>query len=139
MQKYDRLGKIGEGTHGAVFKAKCRETKEIVALKPFCLDENIGIPTSALREICMLKQLCHPNVIRLLDLLYDTTNKCTSNDNTTIITLVYEYCSQDLKHYCDSIASSGKGIETSIVRLVMVKYTNTNDNHLSNRLWSSSF
>ena len=124
MQKYDKLGKIGEGTHGTVFKAKSRVSKEIVALKPFYMDEEIGVPTSALREICMLKQLCHPNVIRLLDLVLDTTNKSTSSDGAPIIMLVYEYCNQDLKHYCDSVASYGRGIEPTTVRLMAIKYLN---------------
>jgi serine/threonine protein kinase len=39
MQKYEKLNKLGEGTYGTVFKAKNRETQEIVALKKVRLDD----------------------------------------------------------------------------------------------------
>jgi serine/threonine protein kinase len=63
MQKYEKLEKIGEGTYGTVFKGKNRDTLEIVALKRVRLDEDDeGVPSSALREICLLKvsNLRHP-------------------------------------------------------------------------------
>ncbi|NWJ02534.1 CDK5 kinase, partial [Crypturellus undulatus] len=85
MQKYEKLEKIGEGagpagrgarrgaaalvdrlpagTYGTVFKAKNRETHEIVALKRVRLDDDDeGVPSSALREICLLKELKHKNI-----------------------------------------------------------------------------
>ena len=50
MQKYEKLEKIGEGTYGTVFKAKNRETGEIVALKRVRLDDDEeGVPSSALQ------------------------------------------------------------------------------------------
>lgn len=56
MQKYEKLEKIGEGTYGTVFKGKNKDTLEIVALKRVRLDEDDeGVPSSALREICLLK------------------------------------------------------------------------------------
>lgn len=59
MQKYEKLEKIGEGTYGTVFKGRNRETMEIVALKRVRLDEDDeGVPSSALREICLLKVSC---------------------------------------------------------------------------------
>ena len=60
MQKYEKLEKIGEGTYGTVFKAKHKESSEIVALKRVRLDDDDeGVPSSALREICLLKELKH--------------------------------------------------------------------------------
>ena len=56
MHKYEKIEKIGEGTYGTVFKAKNRETGEVVALKRVQLDDDDeGVPSSALREICILK------------------------------------------------------------------------------------
>ncbi|XP_015517394.1 cyclin-dependent kinase 5 [Neodiprion pinetum] len=94
MQKYEKLEKIGEGTYGTVFKAKNRETHEIVALKKVRLDEDDeGVPSSALREICLLKELKHKNIVRLYDVLHSDKK----------LTLVFEHCDQDLKKYFDSL------------------------------------
>jgi len=94
MQKYEKLEKIGEGTYGTVFKAKNKETQEIVALKRVRLDDDDeGVPSSALREICLLKELKHANIVRLHDVLHSDRK----------LTLVFEHCDQDLKKYFDSL------------------------------------
>ncbi|CAH2089686.1 unnamed protein product [Euphydryas editha] len=94
MQKYEKLEKIGEGTYGTVFKAKNKETHEIVALKRVRLDDDDeGVPSSALREICLLKELKHKNIVRLYDVLHSEKK----------LTLVFEHCDQDLKKYFDSL------------------------------------
>uniref|UniRef100_A0A2P2I2G9 Cyclin-dependent kinase 5 homolog n=2 Tax=Hirondellea gigas TaxID=1518452 RepID=A0A2P2I2G9_9CRUS len=94
MQRYEKLEKIGEGTYGMVFKARNRESQEIVALKRVRLDDDDeGVPSSALREICLLKELHHKNVVRLMDVLH-----CDRK-----LTLVFEYCDQDLKKYFDAL------------------------------------
>ena len=85
MQKYEKLEKIGEGTYGTVFKGKNRETQEIVALKRVRLDDDDeGVPSSALREICLLKELKHKNIVRLSDVLHSEKK----------LTLVFEHCDQ---------------------------------------------
>ncbi|XP_055349469.1 cyclin-dependent kinase 5-like [Paramacrobiotus metropolitanus] len=102
--KFEKLEKIGEGTYGTVFKARNRETHDVVALKRVRLDdEDEGIPSSALREIALLKQLRHKNIVQLLDVLH----------NEKKLTLVFEYCDQDLKKYFDSLNGI---IEPKIVR-----------------------
>eukprot|EP00093_Oithona_nana_P004170 04170.XXX_182385_184089_1 [CDS] Oithona nana genome sequencing. len=95
MQRYEKLEKIGEGTYGTVFKAKNKETQEIVALKRVRLDDDdeVGVPSSALREICLLKELKHKNIVRLHDVLHSDRK----------LTLVFEHCDQDLKKYFDSL------------------------------------
>ncbi|EGT45649.1 CBN-CDK-5 protein [Caenorhabditis brenneri] len=94
MLNYDKMEKIGEGTYGTVFKARNKSSGEIVALKRVRLDDDDeGVPSSALREICILRELKHRNVVRLYDVVH-SENK---------LTLVFEYCDQDLKKFFDSL------------------------------------
>lgn len=105
--KYEKLEKIGEGTYGTVFKAKHKDTLEIVALKRVRLDEDDeGIPSSALREICLLKELKHKNIVRLYDVMHSEKK----------LTIVFEYCDQDLKKYFDSCQGE---IEPNVVKSFM--------------------
>jgi len=94
MEKYQKIEKIGEGTYGVVYKAKNRTSGELVALKKIRLEaEDEGIPSTAIREISILKELQHPNIVRLHDVIH-TEKK---------LTLVFEYLDQDLKKYLDSV------------------------------------
>eukprot|EP01062_Namystynia_karyoxenos_P070198 TRINITY_DN65589_c0_g1_i1.p1 TRINITY_DN65589_c0_g1~~TRINITY_DN65589_c0_g1_i1.p1 ORF type:complete len:303 (+),score=115.69 TRINITY_DN65589_c0_g1_i1:119-1027(+) len=90
--RYTKLDKVGEGTYGVVYKAKDKQTGELVALKRMRLDsEDEGIPCSAIREVLLLKELKHPNIVKLLDV----------NHGDKKLTLVFEFLDQDLKAYLD--------------------------------------
>jgi len=100
MERYQKMEKIGEGTYGVVYKAKDRVTGEIIALKKIRLEaEDEGIPSTAIREISLLKELQHPNIVRLYDVVH-TERK---------LTLVFEFLDQDLKKYLD-VCDSGLGL-----------------------------
>ncbi|KIX10372.1 serine/threonine-protein kinase bur1 [Rhinocladiella mackenziei CBS 650.93] len=63
---YEYLGKLGEGTFGEVSKARSKKTGQIVALKKVLMhNEKDGFPITALREIKLLKQLDHVNILKL--------------------------------------------------------------------------
>jgi len=58
------MEKLGEGTYGVVYKAKNLQTGEIVAIKKIRLEkEDDGVPSTAIREISLLKNLKHPNIV----------------------------------------------------------------------------
>lgn len=68
MDNYETLTQIGEGTYGLVVKARHRQTGQLVAIKKFKeSDEDEQVRKTALREIRILKQLKHDNIVCLLE------------------------------------------------------------------------
>ncbi|TPX31432.1 hypothetical protein SmJEL517_g05237 [Synchytrium microbalum] len=68
MESYEKIGTIGEGTYGVVMKCRNRETGQVVAIKKFKESEDDAqIRKTALREVRMLKQLKHDNIVNLLE------------------------------------------------------------------------
>ena len=71
LDEFQKLEKISEGTYGVVYKARDKITNQFVALEKICLEtESEGVPSTAIREIFLLKEHDHPNVVRLLDVIY---------------------------------------------------------------------
>nr|XP_042906619.1 cyclin-dependent kinase 1 [Parasteatoda tepidariorum]XP_042906620.1 cyclin-dependent kinase 1 [Parasteatoda tepidariorum]XP_042906621.1 cyclin-dependent kinase 1 [Parasteatoda tepidariorum]XP_042906622.1 cyclin-dependent kinase 1 [Parasteatoda tepidariorum] len=106
MEDYIRIEKIGEGTYGVVYKGKNKKTGRIVALKKIRIEkEDEGVPSTAIREISMLKELQHPNIVGLLDVLMQESR----------LYLVFEFLSMDLKKYLDSIPN-GQFMEKPLVK-----------------------
>lgn len=68
MDNYDFFETVGEGTYGKVFKARVKANGRIVAIKKFKeSDEEEQVKKTALREIRILKQLKHDNIVSLLE------------------------------------------------------------------------
>ena len=64
VHDYEKIEKIGEGTYGVVFKARNKKTGKLAALKKIRLDsEEEGVPSTAIREVSLLKELQHPNIV----------------------------------------------------------------------------
>jgi len=107
LDKYEKLEKLGEGTYGVVYKAQDKTTKELFALKKIRLEsEDEGIPSTAIREIALLKELQHPNVVRIHDVIH--TNKK--------LILVFEYVDTDLKKFMNQFE---KGLDTKVVKSLL--------------------
>mmetsp|Transcript_25471 Transcript_25471/g.78405 ORF Transcript_25471/g.78405 Transcript_25471/m.78405 type:complete len:339 (+) Transcript_25471:221-1237(+) len=93
MNQYEKVEKVGEGTYGVVYKVRNVRTQKILALKKIRLaDEEEGVPATAIREISLLKELSHPNIVALHDVVYAHSK----------LYLAFEFLDQDLKHYMDS-------------------------------------
>ncbi|XHG00470.1 serine/threonine protein kinase, CMGC, CDC2/CDK sub [Aspergillus wentii] len=69
IRDFEFLGKLGEGTFGEVYKARLKKDSSVVALKKILMhNEKDGFPITALREIKLLKMLCHPNILQLKEM-----------------------------------------------------------------------
>lgn len=78
VYSYERLNQIEEGSYGIVFRARDKETGDIVALKKLKLDdEKYGFPITALREINALIACKHENVVGIREVVIgETLTQC---------------------------------------------------------------
>lgn len=70
----------------------CSITGKLVALKEIRLEHEEGAPCTAIREISLLKDLKHANIVTLHDIIHTPRS----------LTLIFEYVEMDLKHYMDN-------------------------------------
>jgi serine/threonine protein kinase len=91
--RYKKFEKeIGVGAYGTVYKATDLETNQLVALKRIPLEESEdGIPATAVREMSLLKQLHHPNIVSLQNIVLEIN----------LLYLVFELGDLDLKKLMD--------------------------------------
>ncbi len=71
--KYILYHTLGEGTYGVVYYATDMDGNQKYAIKKIKIEENDeGIPSTTLREISVLKSLDHPNIIKLIEVIYNS-------------------------------------------------------------------
>lgn len=94
LSTYAKLNKLGAGTYSIVYKGTSKLTNKLVALKEIHLERDEGVPFTAIREVSLLKELKHNNIITLHDIILTSRT----------LTLVFEYVDKDLSCYmsdCD--------------------------------------
>eukprot|EP01112_Ceratiomyxa_fruticulosa_P017144 TRINITY_DN5284_c0_g2_i1.p1 TRINITY_DN5284_c0_g2~~TRINITY_DN5284_c0_g2_i1.p1 ORF type:complete len:366 (+),score=73.55 TRINITY_DN5284_c0_g2_i1:381-1478(+) len=97
--KYSLTYEVGEGTYGQVYKAEEKGKGNKVAIKKFRpTKEGEGISLTACREISLLKELRHSNIINLQDVCLNAADRS--------LYLIFEYAEYDLfaiiKHHRDT-------------------------------------
>lgn len=78
-------------------QGRSRMSNETVALKEIHLDAEEGTPSTAIREISLMKELRHTNIVRLHDVIHTESR----------LLLVFEFMEQDLKKYMDNHGVKG--------------------------------
>ena len=110
LEKYQRINKIGEGTYGIVYKARNKLTNEIIALKKIRLDhEDEGIPSTAVREITLLKELDHPNIVKMMDVV-------SGEDK---LHLIFQFVDCDLKKFMEGHTLTEEQVKKILYQLLL--------------------
>lgn len=79
-----------------MFKGRDKVTGKVLALKQIRLEQDEeGVPSTAIREISLLKDLRHQNVVALLDVVHEDGK----------LHLIFEYLDSDLKKHMDASPS----------------------------------
>ncbi|XP_050351183.1 cyclin-dependent kinase 12 isoform X4 [Nymphalis io] len=97
------ITQIGEGTYGQVYKARDKNTGQLVALKKVRLEnEKEGFPITAVREIKILRQLNHKNIVNLREIVTDKQDALDFRKDKGSFYLVFEYMDHDLMGLLES-------------------------------------
>lgn len=114
-KRYEKLSFLGEGQFATVYKARDKETGVIVAVKKIKFGNRTeaadGINRTALREIKLLQELKHINIIGLVDVFGHGSN----------ISLVYDYMDTDLEEIIrdrDNIVLTPAHIKTYMIMIL---------------------
>lgn len=92
VDRFRKLNRIDEGTYGVVYRARDTESGDIVALKQLKLSaakSEDGFPVASLREISLLLEISHPNIVRCKEVVMGSSQNH--------IFMVMEYVEHELK------------------------------------------
>ncbi|URD83975.1 Cyclin-dependent kinase [Musa troglodytarum] len=121
LQQYELVGKIGEGTYGLVFLARTSLRKGCIAIKKFKQSkEGDGVSPTAIREIMLLRETCHENVVKLVNVHI--------NHADMSLYLAFDYAEHDLyeiirhhreklNHGINQYTVMGDGEEHGVVKI----------------------
>ncbi|CRG95349.1 glycogen synthase kinase 3, putative [Plasmodium gallinaceum] len=106
-----RLGNIvGNGSFGVVYEAICLDTSEKVAIKKVLQD-----PQYKNRELMIMKNLNHVNIIYLKDYYY--TESIKKNEKNIFLNVVMEYIPQTVHKYMKYYSRNNQSIPIFLVKL----------------------
>ncbi|KAI9250331.1 Pkinase-domain-containing protein [Sporodiniella umbellata] len=84
---FEKIGQVGQGTYGKVYKAQNTKTGKLMALKKIRMKtEKDGFPITAVREIKLLQKLKHSRIVELEQIMVSQGD----------VYMVLEYMDHDL-------------------------------------------
>ena len=99
LSQYFWMDELGKGAYGTVYRGVHRQTQKEYAIKRTHIDNcNDGIPSTTIREIAILMELEHPNIVALEDTVM--------RDND--IYFIQEYCNTDLSKFLHRLGDSNR-------------------------------
>lgn len=114
VSEFEKLNRIGEGTYGIVYRARDGRNAEVVALKKMRMErEKDGLPLSAVREITLLLDCNHENVVAIKEVVVGRSLES--------VFLVMEYCEQDLASILDNMPSPFTEAQVKCIMLQVFK------------------
>lgn len=119
LQQYNLVGKIGEGTYGLVFLARTKAPpKRPIAIKKFKQSKDgDGVSPTAIREIMLLREISHENVVKLVNVHINFADMS--------LYLAFDYAEYDLyeiiRHHRDKV---GHSINTYTVKSLLWQLLN---------------
>jgi len=112
IENFDIIEEVGKGEYGIVFKARHKDSKHLYALKQIDLsDPKEGVPSTTIREIALLKDIDHPNIIKLFNVIHYSKK----------FYLVLEICSSDLKKFISDKVNGVSIAETKLILFQILK------------------
>lgn len=111
MERYQNLGKLGEGAFGEVFKAKRLRDGKAVALKKVRIRNPAdGLSKNLMRELQALQQIDHTHVVQLLDHF-----ACGS-----AVVMVMELMLTDLYEVTQTLSSKGQAFSQAAIKCIVL-------------------
>ncbi|CAM6126132.1 unnamed protein product [Calypogeia fissa] len=106
LNQYELVGKIGEGTYGLVYLARSKQLPHRgvrIAIKKFKQSkEGDGVSPTAIREIMLLRECVHDNIVKLVTVHI--------NYNDMSLYLAFDYAEHDLyeiiRHHREKLSFS---------------------------------
>ncbi|GLC34170.1 hypothetical protein PLESTM_000165800 [Pleodorina starrii] len=114
VDEYERLNRVSEGTYGVVFRARCKKTGRICALKKIKMEkERDGFPVTSIREINILLNLHHPNIVNVSEVVMGS--------RLDQIYMVMEFMDHDLKSLMNDKSQMTRPFSVAEVKCLMLQ------------------